>query len=317
MAISCLLQQIHHHPLSFTLSVLLVWLLSRCFYRIFLHPLRHVPGPLIAKCTSGWLAYHGFFGDECSVIRSLHDHYGPVMRISPNDIDIAEGDALWPIYMEKGGFEKPAYYETFDLDGHASIFSARTLLHREPRVKAVLPIFSTSSVRTAAGLISECGDKFVVLLQRGARSGKPVNLLDLTRSFALDAVSSYVFHTDYGALQELKETSADLSVAPCVDAFISDSQFFYLPTSLTRAFQRVWPFDRKTLRSIELVDRYLHSIVAAAGKGSGSYESRLLDRSITRPEVEVQCKDALFAGTDSTGNVLAHICWFLARHPER
>jgi hypothetical protein len=302
-----------YHFTRFTLVIPLLFIISRSIYRIYFHPLRQLPGPLIARCTSAWLAYHCYVGDECSVIRALHRQYGPILRVSPDDVDIAEGEALWSIYMEKGGFEKPAYYETFDLNGHASIFSSLTLLHRESRVKAVLPIFSASSIRSARKLISECGDKFVARLQAAARTRKPVNLLDLTRSFALDAVSAYVFQQDYGAL---KETSADLSVAPCVDAFISDSQYFYLPTALTSILQRFMPCDRKTLQSMELVDQYLQMMVNGAEKGSGSYESRLLDRQITESETVVQCKDALFAGTDSTGNVLAHICWFLVRYPE-
>ena len=296
-----------------------IYVLLRCLYRVYLHPLSRVPGPVIAKCTSLWLSYHSYIGDECATIRKLHERYGPVMRVAPNDVDIAEGEALWPIYMEKGGFAKPDYYSTFDLDGHASIFSSLSLPQRETQAKAVLPIFSMASIRSATDLISACGEKFVACLEKAAEKRKPVNLLHLTRAFALDAVSAYVFQQSYGALDE-QDASENLSVACCVDAFISDSIYFYLPRSLTSTVQLLvekFRPDQEVKRSIGLVDQYLQGIVKTADKTSGSFESRLLDRQITTTETAAQCKDALFAGTDSTGNVLAHICWFLAKHPDK
>lgn len=96
--------------LGWALVAAIVYATVTMIYRIALHPLSRVPGPFIARSTSLWLAYHGFVGDECRVIRRLHEQYGPVVRTSPNDVDLADGEALWKIYMDKGGFDKPDYY---------------------------------------------------------------------------------------------------------------------------------------------------------------------------------------------------------------
>lgn len=156
---------------EFLVAVIVVPIATQVLYRIFFSPLRNVPGPLIARVSWLWLAYHGWLGDECSVVRDLHRKYGTLVRVAPNDVDIADGEALWPIYMDKGGFDKPNYYvcaghietiklisaeqNTFDIQGHATIFSCQTLKARESRVKAVLPIFSMSSIRGATSLVSQ------------------------------------------------------------------------------------------------------------------------------------------------------------------
>jgi hypothetical protein len=57
-----------------------VILLLRTVYRIFFHPLSHVPGPFLPKITSLWLHYHAYIGDDASAIRRLHAIYGPYAR---------------------------------------------------------------------------------------------------------------------------------------------------------------------------------------------------------------------------------------------
>lgn len=69
----------------------------------------------------------------------MHLKYGPILRTSPFSIDTADGDALAPIYVEKGGFRKTPFYTNFDIDSHQSIFSELDPASRTRRAKAVLP----------------------------------------------------------------------------------------------------------------------------------------------------------------------------------
>jgi hypothetical protein len=92
--------------IAFAFSVFLL----RCLYRIFLHPITHIPGPLLPKITSLWLHYHAYIGDEASVIHELHKSYGPLLRVAPNHVDIADADAIQAIYVTGGGFPKAGCY---------------------------------------------------------------------------------------------------------------------------------------------------------------------------------------------------------------
>ncbi|KAF2454918.1 cytochrome P450 [Lineolata rhizophorae] len=52
-------------------------------------------------------------------------------------------------------------------------------------------------------------------------------------------------------------------------------------------------------------------------RAADTYQGRLLKVGISKEEAVAQCKDLVFAGTDSTGMNLASCCWFLAGYPEK
>ncbi|OJI98147.1 hypothetical protein ASPVEDRAFT_49950 [Aspergillus versicolor CBS 583.65] len=300
------------------LTLLLGALLSRCLYRLYFHPLSRVPGPKLAACTSLWLAYHTYIGDECTVVFKLHKKYGPVLRVAPNDVDIASGDAIDPIYINRGGFPKTAVYSKFDIDGHKTIFSTLTLPERASRAKAVAPLFSTASIRNSQESLLQVVDDFVERLRGVAKSGQPVNVLQLGRALAIDAVSSYLFHERYGALKE-SESVEVMSASPFVDAYVGVGAFFnftcgkvgdYLVGLLEHLTQ-----SPETAKSFNTMDEYTGGLIQRSVPKSGSYQSRLLER-VSSSQAQIEVKDVCFAGTDSTGMTTATIIWYLTKYPE-
>ncbi|KAL5000059.1 cytochrome P450 [Aspergillus recurvatus] len=264
-------------------------LLARSLYQLYRHPLSSIPGPKLAACTSLWLAYHTYTGDECSTLFALHQKYGPVLRIGPNDIDIASGDAIESIYLVRGGFPKTPVYSKFDIEAHSTIFSTLTLPERASRAKAVAPLFSTASIRNSRETLLSVVDDFIERLRQGAQSDRPVNVLGLARAMAIDAVSAYLFQERYGALNESAEI---MSASPFVDAY---------PAGMAKSFTAI--------------DDYTSRLVKQAGPKSGSYQSRLLER-VSPGQTQIEIKDVCFAGTDSTGMSTATIIWYLAKYPE-
>jgi cytochrome P450 len=296
---------------------ILLLLSSRFAYRVYFHPLAHIPGPLIPKITSLWLHYHAYIGDEASSIHQLHLKYGPLVRVSPNEVDISDADAIQPIYVSKGGFPKAPCYGNFDIDGHKTIFSTTSHDYRAPRAKAVVALFSTKSIRENADAIYGCVDRFVERLKEEAATKKPVNVLNLTRSLAVDVVSTHLFQDNYNGTSEKGET---LSASAFVDAFVAVGRFFYLPNT---AF--VWLewaatkylSDERTNESMGLVDKFVDELVEKTTRTSTNYPGCMLAAGLDGSEVKAQCKDLLFAGTDSTGMNLATILRNLALHPEQ
>lgn len=173
-------------------SILLLAL--QLVYRSFLHPLRSVPGPWICGWTSLWLHYHAWAGTQCSAIQALHKRYGPVVRIAPNDVDIADGGALWRIYMDQGGFKKSTYYNTFDIDGHATIFTTLALEQRAARLKAIQPIFSGAAIAGARDIIVACAGQMVARMMDEKKKGTAVDILNLARSYGEIQLSHTVLH---------------------------------------------------------------------------------------------------------------------------
>jgi len=306
------------NPFTAVIAITAQLLLVRTIYRIFFHPISHIPGPLLPKCTSLWLHYHAYVGNEATVIHAAHKKYGPYVRVSPNEVDISDGDAIPAIYTERGGFPKAHCYANFDIDGHKTIFSAVDAEQRAPRAKSVVPMFSTASLRANREAIYGCVDRFVQRMRDESMTGKPVNVLNLTRSLAVDAVSTHLFQQNYDGTSEKTER---LSVSLFVDAFVAVGRFFYLPNSVflwVEWLSDKLASDEKTHLSMEVVDKFVDNLVCGTtASKNGNYPARLMELGISFGEVKAQCKDLIFAGTDSTGMNLATICRQLAMHPDK
>lgn len=311
-------------PHELLLLALILYFSLRTLYRLFLHPLSHIPGPWHYACSSIPLNFHAYNGTECTAVHYLHRDFGLIVRVGPNDVDIADGDALDEIYVKRGGFRKAGFYANFDIDGHKSIFSEVVPEERIARAKAVLPLFSTGSLRAGSDIIYKCVDQFVGRVKAGAKTGRPVDILNLSRSLATDAVSAYLFRDSYGGLDELGK---ELSASGMVNTFVAVGRFWYLPSW---AFKWVEWFEGRYLLSqsvndsLSTVDRFVSKVVSASvakqsqhptSDTTQSYPSRLLSAGFTPSETRAQCKDLIFAGTDSTGMNLATICHELAKNP--
>lgn len=310
---------------------ILLGLLSLALYRLHFHPLAHIPGPLICRLTSLWTYYHSYIGDEATLITSFHTTYGPVIRIAPNEICISDGSCLAPIYSDKGGFAKAEYYRNFDIDGFASLFSEIFKEIRAPKAKSVAPLFSTGSLRLGEGIIGGVVGKLVQRLradrERVVEKGGASNVLNLSRSFAVDAVTGYLFGKSYCSLDEGvgggdvgkvgQGENAQMSASEFVDAFVGVGRFFYLPNWIFVAVElgcEKFFGTKKTEESMNKVDCFVRSVVDAARPDDGSYPGRMLKAGLTSDEVVAQCKDLMFAGTDSSGMNLSTLCWQLAKN---
>jgi cytochrome P450 len=309
----------------------IIAVLAHFLYRISpFHSLAHVPGPYLPRFTSLWLVYHAWIGDEVSAVNKLHKKYGSIVRTGPLSVDIADGEALQAIYVDKGGFRKAGFYRNFDIDGHPSLFSELEPNNRAPRAKAVAPLFSMVSLRQGRGVIYGIVDQWVQQMQQGANTGKPVNVLNLTRALAVDAVTAYLFGKSYGGLDgQVEERRAvtdemkGLSASGMVNSFVAVGRYWYLPgwafNTLAWLEEKIYP-DWEVFNSISTVDKFVEEIVEQTVGDSGkvsSYQARLLQAGITESEVKAQCKDLMFAGTDSTGMNLATIVFMLTKHTEK
>jgi hypothetical protein len=87
----------------------------RIVYCIFLHPLRRVPGPFVAKFTQFWRLRKYAQGRWHEDIVDLHRFYGPVLRVSPNEVSFVDQEALVKIYGHQTGTKKVRSHSLIDI----------------------------------------------------------------------------------------------------------------------------------------------------------------------------------------------------------
>ena len=332
MALSIFFQS----PTVLLAAVFLALLVVPALYRLSpIHPLAHVPGPNLPRISSFWLVYHSWAGNEATVVHKLHQKYGRIVCTGPNSVDIADGEALHAIYTEKGGFRKPGFYANFSVDGHQTIFTQTDPNERLPRAKAVLPAFSAASLRRGRHLVEQCAKDWVDVMKLESQSGKPVDVLRLSNSFAADSVGLYLLGQRFGALESRRAAAIERGSRPTdleggrargdglVEFFDAIGRYWYLPPWAFNKLEwlrwKLFP-NEAMLANLDIMDAFVNRVVDAAISDkqglAWTYQGRLLQAGFSESETRAQTKDALFAGIDTTGMNLAVIVFNLAKHPD-
>lgn len=67
------------------------------------HPMAKYPGPLPAKITKLYHTYIVYKGKQQHVyIKNLHDRYGDIVRIGPNEVSIRDASCMQPLMGAQG-----------------------------------------------------------------------------------------------------------------------------------------------------------------------------------------------------------------------
>lgn len=78
-----------------------------------------VPGPWYTHLTSLVLKYHEFMRNRRMWIHGLHQTYGPVIRLAPNEVSFANLEGMKEIYQSGGsGYDKTEFYDLFKQYNH-------------------------------------------------------------------------------------------------------------------------------------------------------------------------------------------------------
>ncbi|POS74665.1 benzoate 4-monooxygenase cytochrome P450 [Diaporthe helianthi] len=80
------------------LEVLLVSVVLRCFYNLFLHPLRRFPGPIAHRASVLPIAVRVALGRWTTELLPLTEKFGPVVRVSPNELVFTDPEA-WFVFL--------------------------------------------------------------------------------------------------------------------------------------------------------------------------------------------------------------------------
>ncbi|KAF5649458.1 cytochrome p450 [Fusarium tjaetaba] len=183
--------------------------LSLVFYRLFLHPLRNVPGPKIAAATSWYEFYQGVIldGHYIKDYPRFHEKYGPIVRMSPNRVHINDPNFYHKVYSTGTKFLKEPAKFRFAGELDALPFIMDPAAHKVRR-GIVNPMFSPRAIKDFSplalqiikGALKKIGDSY--------ETGKPVSLKRLESNFAMDIIMKLCFGKDMGCTEGKEGTEA-------------------------------------------------------------------------------------------------------------
>lgn len=181
------------------------YILALAIHRLHIHPLAHFPGPKLAAATKWYEFWYDIIvppgGQYSAIINRLHDKYGDVVRINPDELHIRDPDMYEHVYASS--VKRDKWYNAARMTGkeHGSFTTIPHELHRRRKV-ANAPMMMRRRVHANQSILFAETDALVANVQRAAASGEVLDLGVLFIGYALDVVGAYFFDKAIGAQKD-------------------------------------------------------------------------------------------------------------------
>ncbi|KAL4879849.1 cytochrome P450 [Aspergillus karnatakaensis] len=175
-------------------------LVSRVVYNVYFHPLSNFPGPKWRAAFRSTWVWSMVSGSNHLRIKSLHDQYGPVVRVAPDELSFTDPTAL-PDIHSKSQSNKGLSKSKFITDNQPLYhpFDGNDEEHTRIRRK-LLTSFSDKAVASREPILQQYIDKLVGKLRQERDAGRPVNLVEWLNWFSFDLIGELTFSESFSQL---------------------------------------------------------------------------------------------------------------------
>ncbi|CBF77081.1 protein CYP675A1 [Aspergillus nidulans FGSC A4] len=188
-------------PLALLVS--LAYCIMWITYTRWFHPLAQFPGPFWASVSRIWTVLHVLPGNAEKTQRKLHEKYGPIVRIAPDELITSDPAAVKTLYGVKSGTLKTDFYLAFRppwarFPDHFSAIGGKQHADRRRIVSAV---YSMSSILQSEQYVDACIDLWEEKLGEMADRKESFDLWLWTRMYAYDVIGELFFSKMFGFLE--------------------------------------------------------------------------------------------------------------------
>ncbi|CAE7014930.1 hypothetical protein P3342_004024 [Pyrenophora teres f. teres] len=179
----------------------IVYVLGLYTYRLYFHPLATFPGPKLAAVTTWYEAYYEIVlkGQYSPQISKLHDEYGPIIRVTPNELHIRDSRFFEQVYPKNVHLDKEGWDKRFGCGG-GLITTVDAQDHKRRRA-AVTHMFSRRSILDFIHIIYRHIDTLSVRMQDFEARNEPINLSRAFPALTGDIIMDYFFGFNYNQLK--------------------------------------------------------------------------------------------------------------------
>ncbi|KAH6975208.1 cytochrome P450 [Ilyonectria sp. MPI-CAGE-AT-0026] len=311
-------------------------------YLVTFGALRGIPAPFGAQFSNFWLLSACRRGKRYELVDQVHKKLGPVVRIAPNHVSIADASAINAIYGHGNGFLKSDYYDPF-VSIHRGVFNTRNRAEHTRKRKIVSHTFAPKSVLEFEPYIRQnlelWAKQWDSIVQKSPNRDGTADLdcLNWFNFVAFDIIADLAFGKPFGMIAagadiaEVKasptspaiyapaceimnrrgEVSATLGCAPWLKPYAK-----WLPD----------PFFSQGLQAVEnlagiAIARVSERLERATDVNRKDLLARLMDgrdekgEPLGRSELTAEALTQLIAGSDTTSNSSCALLYNVVRTP--
>ncbi|KAI0057222.1 cytochrome P450 [Artomyces pyxidatus] len=324
---------------SFTAYSILVLLFTLIYRLSPVHPLAQYPGPTFAKASKIWMAYVSSKGKEHLYHQSLHERYGDVVRVGPNELSFRDVSAIAPI-LGPGGLPKGSYWD--NRSKPPAMVGLRDPIEHAQRRKAWNRAFAIEAIKNyepfLASRIRQLIERFDDLIREQAAVGKDsaafVDLSAWMTYFSTDFMGDMGFgggfelmrDNGHSGLRRVYENSMSaahvLGHIPWLLVFFKPLLGRKSPIVIMREFARA-NVTRRIAIGAERKDLFYYLVrhnppVKNLFVQSICLQSGEDDKMVAPPPLPVLASDgflAIVAGSDTTAITLTVFFYYMLRNP--
>jgi benzoate 4-monooxygenase len=304
--------------------------------------LRDIPGPILARLTHLWYMYECRRCRRYLTVHRLHEVHGPLVRITPEQVSIADPEAIPIVYGHGTGTLKSEYYDAF-VSIERGLFNTRDRAQHTRKRKTVSHTFSAKSVGQFEQYIHQNLSQLVKQWDSlSANAGGSYAKFDALHWFnyvAFDIIGDLAFGAPFGML----ERGADLAevqltpdgpptFAPAIEVLNRRGEVSNtigcLPSIKPYARYLPDPFFGKGMEAVKtlagIATARVNARLAAAEKGEVQRVdllARLMEgrdengEKLGRAELTAEALTQLIAGSDTTSNTSCALLFHCLRNP--
>jgi hypothetical protein len=150
---------------------------------------------VLSAFTSLELRINELKANRTPYVHGLHQRYGPVVRLGPNEVSFSSWAAVKEIYCSGGsGYDKTEFYDAFQIFGRRTMFTTLNKADHAKRKRILADRYANTNVMRSSSLdgIKERSRRFI---QRCYGSGSQAHDVFMSlHAYACDCITHHLFH---------------------------------------------------------------------------------------------------------------------------
>ncbi|RBR10362.1 hypothetical protein FVER53590_12478 [Fusarium verticillioides] len=176
-------------------------LLGYIVYYRYLHPLAKYPGPPLASLTNLWKTYNLWNLHLPHTLVRLHEQYGEVVRVGPNDLSFRNPDAVNTIYKAGRQLQKTGFYDGFTAF-NPNLFGTQDEEIHAIRRRQMAHAFSLQSIKEMEHFVDSHILKLRKSLDNFCDTNQEFDLKDMIAFYVFDVLGELAFSRSFDSQDE-------------------------------------------------------------------------------------------------------------------
>ncbi|KAL6933326.1 hypothetical protein ACO0R3_002430 [Hanseniaspora guilliermondii] len=314
------------------LFILLLAVYNYLIYPFFLNSLnlQKLPGPYHYK-FSKFFIYNKMRKEQGMLhIHHLHEKYGPIVQVSPNEVSIIDRDTVKKIYLNdnypkefiKGSKTVNGFYSQFGNFSNRNLFSTGDTKEHINKKKNLQKIYSKTYVLKHSDFLSEKIQDCVNVLI--ANKGQDIDVYSVFGALAMDVVTGFEFGFNSSStfLKQLDFKGKELTFKNEIfDSFRDSSSLWFWVCMVPQLYDYVAYISGKdvTMKTgrawiWQKLQQVANDYTSEDLKKADHTMSLLFDKyDRNLAKIGSEIADHTLAGADTTQTTLTYLLWELSR----